>query len=216
MEGERSESGGRAWGLATGQPALFQRLVALPRPALAALAFASVLIVYGNLVSALPEAASERYEWALILGNLSLMLVALLWAAKWPRLSLAEVGFAPRRLLASATWGLGLAALVIIPVVIYFTFPVGVPGGDIDYEGTSEESLGTFLLWALVTQPISTSLVEETAFRGILQALALRAYGLLRGILLVGLVFALWHLVVNFRTVQETSLADDVALTVLA
>lgn len=192
------------------------RRLSLARPLAPALAFALLLVLYGNGVSALPQGLRQDYDWALILVNLALMLLALLWAWGREKLSLADIGFVRRQAVRGALIGLALAAAVISPVVLYFLFPFGVREGAIDYERAQELSLGGFLLWALVKQPIGTSLFEETVFRGILQALMIRAQGVVRGILATAGTFALWHLVINFRTIQETNVGESAGLAALA
>jgi len=195
-----------------GEGALTRYRLSLRSPGAVPLALAASLLIYGNSLSALPE----RGLWLAEPANVAVLVVLVAWAMGRQGLSLAQIGLTARRLLPGLALGLGLAALVITPVVIYFAFPFGLPGGAIDYQGAEEFSLGSFLLWALLRQPIATSLFEETAFRGVLQALSIRAYGIGRGVLLVGVAFALWHLVINFRTVQDTSAAESVALAALA
>jgi membrane protease YdiL (CAAX protease family) len=68
----------------------------------------------------------------------------------------------------------------------------------------------------LVRQPLATSLFEELLFRGILQALAIRSWGVVRGVAWVSLAFALWHLVVNYRTIRATAVGHVPALFWLA
>ena len=206
--------GERKASLVQREGALLRYRLLVPPHAVAALALAGLLLVYGNGISALPSRGP--YDWPAELANVILMVPLVAWAIRGEGLSLAQLGMTASRLLPSLALGLGLAALVITPVVIYFAFPFGLPGGSIDYEGAEDLSLGSFLVWALLRQPIATSLFEETAFRGVLQATSIRAYGVVRGVLLVAVTFALWHLVINFRTVQDTSAGESVGLAVLA
>lgn len=187
-----------------------RRLLSLPLPrpspaAVGALAFGAALVTYGNIVSALPKSVTQTWDWAFILGGFVGMLLSIGWAVRLQGLPLAEIGLAAHRLGRSALVGLAVGAVVILPVVLYFIFPVGVPGGSIDYEGAKEATLGSFLVWALVRQPLGTSIFEETMFRGILQGLSVQAFNLWRGLLVTALAFALWHIVINYRTVQETN-----------
>ena len=202
-----------------------QRLAVLHRPAgrrsavswaAPAIGFAALLVVYGNAVSAFPEGVHDDYGWAFILVGLATMLLAIAWALTWPGLSLREMGVTREGARRGGLIGLGVAAVVILPVVIYFVFPIGVSEGSIQYGGAADQSLGSFLLWALLLQPIGVSLFEETMFRGVLQGLSVRAYGLVRGILFSAVTFALWHLVINFRTVRDTNVGDSVGLAVAA
>ncbi len=177
------------------------------------LAFTVLLLAYGNAVSAVSGDTSG--EWAFIGASLSLMAVALAWAHRrglsWREVGLADPAW-PRHLLL----GVAVGGLVILPVVAYFAAPVGVPGGEIGYAEAERATLGSLLLWALVRQPLGVSLFEETMFRGLMQALAVRAWGLWRGVGFVAAAFALWHLVVNYRTVQETNIAREPVLAALA
>lgn len=204
-----------------------ERLSSLERPAVGrrrrpisaaaeALAFAAFLVVYGNAVSAFPEGVHEDYAWAFVLVGLAAMLLAIVWALRWAGLSLKDIGITRVGAQRGALIGLGVAALVILPVVIYFAFPIGVSQGSIEYEGAEDLTLGSFLLWALVRQPIGVSLFEETMFRGLLQGLSLRAYGMVKGILLSAVAFGLWHLVINFQTVRDTNVGDSIGLAVAA
>jgi len=174
-------------------------------------------VVYGNAVSTFPEGAREDYAWAFVLVGLATMLLAVFWALRWAGLSLKEIGITRLGAQRGALIGLGVAALVILPVIIYFMFPLGLSEGSIQYTGSAaDRSLGSFLLWALLRQPIGVSIFEETMFRGVLQGLSLRSYGLVRGILFSAVTFALWHLVINFRTVRDTNVGDSVGLAVAA
>ncbi|MFQ5880653.1 MAG: CPBP family intramembrane glutamic endopeptidase, partial [Dehalococcoidia bacterium] len=56
----------------------------------------------------------------------------------------------------------------------------------------------------------------ETVFRGILQAKMTVALSARRGIAATAVAFALWHLVINYRTIQETNVASSAALASLA
>ncbi|MFQ6020255.1 MAG: hypothetical protein ACE5KW_05820, partial [Dehalococcoidia bacterium] len=168
----------------------FRRLLLSPSAA-RAVGFAVLLVAYGNLVSAFPEDARGDYDWAFILGSLALMVAAVAWVRGSAGLTLADIGITFAGVRRGALVGAGIAAVVVLPVVLYFAFPVGLPGGSVDYEGVEGLSLGSFLLWALLRQPLGVSIFEETMFRGVLQALSVRAYGLWRGILLGAVAFAL-------------------------
>lgn len=181
-----------------------------------AIGFAALLVVYGNAASAFPEGAREDYGWAFLLAGLVTMLLAIAWALRWAGLSLRDMGITQEGVHRGSLIGLGVAAVVILPVVIYFVFPIGVSEGSIQYSDAADRSLASFLLWALLRQPIGVSLFEETMFRGVLQGLSVRAYGLVRGILFSAVTFALWHLVINFRTVRDTNVGDTIGLAVAA
>jgi len=179
------------------------------------LAFGLALVALGNLVSALPEGVREGGNWGLTGAKLALLALAVIWATGPAGLSLEEIGLWDRGWWRHGLAGMSVGAAVIAPVVAYLLFPLGLPGGEVDYQGVEEMGLGSFLLWALVRQPLATSLFEEVMFRGILQGLAVRAWGVLRGVAWVALAFALWHLVINYRTLAETSLGGEPLLFAL-
>ena len=180
-----------------------------------AIALAALLVAYGNLVSLSPAEVRQRFDWAYILGNLAMMALLLAWAKWCWRLSPLAIGLTRRRAVRSALQGSALAALVSVPVVLFFAFPLVVEE-PIQYEAAEEMSVGGFLLWALLKQPLGTALFEEVAFRGVLQARLTEVLSLRRGIAATAFAFALWHLVINYRTIQETNVGDSAALAALA
>ncbi len=190
--------------------------VALARQGALPLAFGLALATLGNVISALPERVRDEGDWALMGVKLVLLALALLWAVGWAHLGLRDIGFGEEGWWRHALLGVGVGAAVIAPVAAYLLFPLGLPGGEVGYEEVEELGVGSFLLWALVRQPLATSLFEETMFRGILQALAIRAWGPMAGVGWVAVSFALWHLVINYQTIQETAVGDDFPLFVLA
>lgn len=190
-------------------PAVLLRLprgarLALPLPLLG---FTALLLAYGNAISAVSGDTSS--EWAFIGLGLALMALAVVWARRWQGLSLREAGLADPAWMRHLVLGAGIGGLLILPVVIYFLVPVGVPGGEIGYEEAERATIGSLLVWALVRQPLGVSLFEEVMFRGVMQGLAVRTWGTTAGVAFVAAAFALWHLVVNYCTVQETNIAQE-------
>lgn len=184
------------------------------RTAAAALVLAGMLVLFGNGLSALPESFYEH--WGVSLGKVSLLLPLLLWAVRVERLSAQELGFARGSLVRSALLGGVLAVLLSVPIILYFAFPLVVAEGQIEYEGVADETVGSLLLWALIQQPLGTAVFEEVSFRGVLQALAIRPFGAVRGVTLTAATFTLWHAVINYRTLQQTNVGDDPLLAGLA
>ncbi|HXG35597.1 MAG TPA: hypothetical protein VNL15_01365, partial [Dehalococcoidia bacterium] len=144
----------------------------------AAIVFALALVTYGNVYSALPANVREPYDWLFITLGFVLILPATLWVAT-QGISYSDIGLRTTRPYKELLVGLAVGAVVILPVVVYFLFPWGLPGGDIDYEGSKESTLGSFMVWAFLRQPLGTSIFEEVMFRGILLALSMRAFGLM-------------------------------------
>ena len=184
------------------------------RQAIALLLLAGALVLLGNGFSALPKDLQEH--WAVYPGKAFFLATLLLWLSRMEGLGLERLGLTGHRLFRSAGIGAGLAALVSVPVVLYFLFPIGVAGGSIDYQAMEEETVASFLVWALFQQPLGTAVFEEVLFRGGLQALAVRAFDTGRGIGATAATFMLWHIVINYRTVQETNVGDDALLAGLA
>jgi MYXO-CTERM domain-containing protein len=185
----------------------------LPLP-LPLLAFTALLLAYGNSVSAASGDTSS--EWAFIALGLALMALALAWARRACGLSWQQIGLADRAWPRHLALGVATGGLVILPVLLYFLAPFGVPGGEIGYDEAERATTGSLLVWALVRQPLGVSIFEEVMFRGVMQALATRAWGVWRGVAFVAVAFSLWHLVVNHRTIQQTNIGQEAALAALA
>lgn len=199
-----------------------QRVAAIERPlevgrqAWPALGFAAFLALYGNVHLLLPHDLVSPFDWAFVLRNAVIAAAALAWAIAVQRLSLTDLGLTTRNLAPSASAGAAVTLVVVVPAILYFLFPVGVPGGDIDYEQVQGRSTASFLTWALLRFPTHTAVFEEVMFRGVLQALGIRAFGVARGILLSAFTFAAWHIVVDYQTQSDTNVADSPAFFALA
>ncbi len=195
---------------------LAQRTYAPARPWLAVVAFAALLVAYNNLLFALPGDLAFPRTWVLYSRAVLLPLAAVAWAVRVEGFRPAELGITIRNIGPSAATGLAAAVVVGVPAVLYLLFPIGVSEGSLDYHRASHHNLGTFLFWAMVRYPLSAALFEEVLFRGVLLALALRAFGSARGIVLSASAFAAWHIVVNYTTIGDSSVADDAAIFALA
>jgi membrane protease YdiL (CAAX protease family) len=180
-----------------------------------AVALALLIIAYGNLVSLPPDGLRTGFGWAFILGSLTFLALLILWAVRIEGMSLPTLGITSANAGRSALLGGALGAVVILPVVLYFIFPLGLDDG-IGYENLEEETWGGFLLWAFVNQPVGTAFFEEVLFRGVLLAKMTVAWGQRQALVASSLTFALWHLVINFRTIQNTDVASPAALAALA
>jgi membrane protease YdiL (CAAX protease family) len=194
---------------------LGRAITTLNRDAVGALALAALIIAYGNVVSLRPDAWREDYGWAFIAGSLAFVALLLAWLARSSGVSLADIGLTRANTGRSAIVGAGLATAITLPVVIYFTFPFGVEGG-IDYEDVEEKTWGGFLLWAGVKEPLGTAFFEEALFRGALLAKMTLAWGARWALVASSLTFALWHLIISYRTIQDTNAAEPALLASLA
>jgi membrane protease YdiL (CAAX protease family) len=184
-------------------PVLARAIPTMGRDAAIAVALALVIITYGNLVSLPPDGVRTGFGWAFVSGSLGFLALLVLWAVRVGGMPLSTLGIISANAGRSALVGAALGAVVILPVVLYFAFPLGLDNG-IDPEGVREETWGGFLSWALVHQPLGTSLFEEVLFRGVLLAKMTVAWGQRQALVASSLTFALWHLVINFRTIHGT------------
>jgi len=188
----------------------------LPRfardPALrSALLLSVLLLLYGNLTSL---AEPERREDFLLYSNLGLLSLLLLWC-RWAGFTTADLGLAVARVKASALWGVALGLVLALPLVAFIAlapFLTGEPvrAGEIDDLSGSEMAIRLAF-----RVPVGTALFEEVAFRGILYATWLRATDLRRTVLGTGVVFALWHTVITFRSVTEAQVVESAPLVAL-
>ena len=185
------------------------------RPWLPAAAFAAVLVAYNNVVFAVPGLAFPP-DWLFYPRALLLPLAAVVWAVRWQGLSLTGLGLTTRNLAGSAAAGLAAAVVITVPAVLYFLFPIGVSGGEIDYENFADDSVGEFAFWAAVRYPIHAAVFEEVLFRGVLLAMALRSFGPARGTVFSAAAFAAWHVAVDYDTMADSNVADDAAFFVFA
>jgi membrane protease YdiL (CAAX protease family) len=187
----------------------------LSRDAAGALALAALIVAYGNTVSLRPDGWREDYGWAFIAGSVTFVALLLVWLVRSSGVSLADVGLTWNNAGRSALVGAGLASAIILPVVAYFAFPIGVEDG-IEYQDMEEKTWGGFLLWAGVKEPLGTAFFEEALFRGVLLAKMTLAWGARWALGASSLTFALWHLVISYRTIQDTNASEPALLAVLA
>jgi membrane protease YdiL (CAAX protease family) len=189
---------------------------ALPRlardPALrSALLVSVLLLLYGNLTS-LSE--SERREGFLLYGNLALLALLLLWA-RWAGFSLAELGLAGAHARASALRGIVLGLALAVPPVAFIALAPFVTGEPVQAGEINDLSGSEMALRLAFRVPVGTALFEEVAFRGVLYASWLRATDLRRTVLGTGVVFALWHVVITFKSVAESEVVEGAPLIAL-
>jgi membrane protease YdiL (CAAX protease family) len=196
-------------------PVLARPIPVIGRNAAIAVALALLIIAYGNLISLPPDGVRTDFDWALTPGSLVVLGLLVLWAVRIEGMPLPTLGITSANAGRSALVGAILGAVVILPVVLYFVFPLGLADG-IDPEEAREETWGGFLAWALVHQPLGTAFFEEVLFRGVLLAKMTVAWGQRQALVASSLTFALWHLVINFRTIQGTEVASPAALAAVA
>jgi membrane protease YdiL (CAAX protease family) len=187
------------------------------RPWLAAVAFAAVLVAYNNLLFGLPgDSLAFPPDWLLFPRAVLLPLAAVAWAVRWQGFSLLDLGLTGRGLGRGAGIGLAAAVAIAVPAVFYFLFPIGVSGGEIEYENFANDSVGEFVFWAAVRYPVHAAVFEEVLFRGVLLALALRSFGATGGVVFSAAAFAAWHVAVDYDTMADSNVADNAAFFAFA
>lgn len=199
----------------SGPPAVARALPTARRETAVAVVLSLLIIAYGNFISLRPDAVRIDYVWAFILGNLAFVGLLLVWLTRAEGVSLAAVGLSSENAGRSALTGAALATAAITPVVLFFAVSHAL-GKGFGYEDVEETSWGGFFLWAGLKQPVGTSFFEELLFRGVLLAKMSVAWGQRRALLASSAVFALWHLVISFRTIQDTNMASSAGLALVA
>jgi membrane protease YdiL (CAAX protease family) len=183
------------------------------RPWVVPVAFAAALVLYNNLLYALPGDLSFPRDPVFYPRALLVPALAVVWAVRAQGLTLDDLGITTRNVRRSATIGLAAAIAITVPAVLFFLFPVGV--GEIEYTAFADDSVGEFTLWSAVRYPLSAAVFEEVLFRGVLLALALRAFGA-GAVPFTAVVFAGWHICVNYVTMGDSAVADDAVMFGLA
>jgi len=179
--------------------------------AIATIALAAALVLFGNAFSAMPVELHDHP--AAVAAKVIVAVVVVAATVAFARVSLRDAGICRDGCIRGLALGSLLALALAVPIVVYFAFPIGMPGREIEYGAVSDRSTASFLVWMLVTLPLATALFEEVAFRGCLQGVAVRAYGTILGIAIMAMAFTLWHGVINFRTIQSTNAAGGMALS---
>jgi membrane protease YdiL (CAAX protease family) len=170
-----------------------------------ALLCAVVLAGYGNGFSALAPAAPARWRTAAAVGGpLGLLAFAVGWHCWGDGRPLAAMGLHRQGWRGGVVWG-GLAgAGMAVPPVVWFRWPRGAPLRVAEVDAVAPTA---FLIRVLVTTPVLVALVEEVAFRGLLQDKLQRALPdrPAASLVLSSLAFAAWHVTVNLRTLRATN-----------
>ena len=177
----------------------------------AALLVSVVLLLYSNLTSLLEPA---RREDLLLYSNLGLLAVLLLWARR-AGFTVRELGLAGAQVRASSLWGILLGLVLAVPPVAFIVLAPFVTGEPVQAGEINDLSGSEMALRLAFRVPVVTTLFEEVTFRGVLYASWLRATELRRTVLGTGVVFALWHVVITFKSVAESEVVEAAPLIAL-
>jgi len=171
------------------------------------LAFAALLVVWGNAVNYFVQPMLPGGDWAAVAWGAALVAVSVLVARRLRADTGARLGDV-RVALAAAVVGLvaaviGVAILRLGPIV-----------GPVVYRPLFTASDRDLAIHIALFLPLAAVIPEEIAFRGALLGAYLRA-GMRRSLIVSSTAFALWHVAVLYLTLLQTSLAGS-ALSWLA
>jgi membrane protease YdiL (CAAX protease family) len=170
----------------------------------AALLLSVLLLLYSNLTSLVEPASREDL---LLYSNLGLLALLLVWARR-AGFTLPELGLAGAQARASALWGIALGLVLALLPVAFIALAPFVTGEPVQAGEINDLSGSEMALRLAFRVPVGTALFEEVAFRGVLYASWLRATDLRRTVLSTGIVFALWHVVITFKTVTGSEVVE--------
>jgi len=168
----------------------------------------AVAIILANNLATLWAGGDPARAHTLDLAKVGLWAAVVAWSLGAARLSLEDLGFRRGRVLSSVGWGLGAGVGLAIPALVFFTFPLVLPG-PVQYAGYRDIDLGGLAALLVPRFLLSTALLEETLFRGLLQFQAVRALGAVRGIALSCAFFIVWHVAADYQALDNTDLTGS-------
>lgn len=170
-----------------------------------AIGLSLILVLVSNSTAFLIYVAGADRRLLYLPSALVLLAAALWWARHSARVSWPEMGLGHAHWKQGAFIGaaMGLGASLLLIILLAIPFPLRQPVRYLEIQNL--DAVG--LLWRLgVELTFATVLTEEFLFRGILQALFRRALRTRQALIATGVVFALWHLVINASSVQQNPL----------
>jgi len=172
-----------------------------------ALLFAAVLVGWGNLAGALLSTTAQLPggSWPFVVAGIALVLVSLVFA-RWMSIGPADFGLRGDHLRGALVGGmLGLLAAIVGTGLLRGVAPLLV-GQSVEYAPLTTIAAVGLAQHTAFFLPLGDIFPEEVAFRGALLGGLLRADRSGTAVLLAGGVFALWHLVVLYKTLDLTTL----------
>jgi tRNA pseudouridine32 synthase/23S rRNA pseudouridine746 synthase len=169
---------------------------------------------YGNVVALVVGTVTPQPGWLGVPFAGLLVGLVLAWSRWVERLTLAELGLAPRHWVRSAGLGLLVALGAALPAIVFLRFPPLV-GQAVEYAPVGSLSREALLWRTFVWMPLDTAIPEEVAFRGVLLGALRRPLANVPAALVSAVVFTVWHTVVVTRTVALTNLQAQPVLATL-
>jgi membrane protease YdiL (CAAX protease family) len=158
-------------------------------------------LVAANLARSTLVPESVHLAYNLMIG------VAALLIGRYAAMTVPELGLARQHVAAGLRLGGATAAVVIAVVAIAALVPSLADAFD---DSRVDVGVAELLLNVIVVIPIGTVLVEELAFRGVLQALLVRLTSTGWAIAWGALLFGLWHVFPAWRADSDNEALEDV------
>ena len=167
----------------------------------------AILILYANTRAFVSlyffEVSAETF---LTMVSLGMALLVVLWAMKVDGLSLSAIGLTPEGAWEKTVLGFLFGMALVAPALAFLASPPpGMP--DITLTAVDDMNRGDLLYQIAFRIPLGTVIIEEVAFRGAIQGNLRRYVSVRSAILLSTLIFAFWHLTVNYHILQLTSVS---------
>lgn len=160
-----------------------------------------VLLVAVNLIREYGPARS-----GVIVGPIAA--IALIALSRRRGLTWSDLGLSRR------TWAKGglIAAVAVLAVAVVYAVAAVLPLTRVAFlDSRYQLPLGRALITALVVIPLGTVLVEEIAFRGVLQGMMARHRGIGWGLGLPSALFGLWHILPSLGLSRANPAVGDLA-----
>lgn len=176
------------------------------------LAVAVLVLVAANVLD-------DRVDPGLSLPVNVAAVALLLLLARWDGLTAVDVGLGRGRVGRGLRWAGAGAGIVLAVYLVALLVP---SGREAFLDQRANLSVRSGLYQALLHVPLSTVMVEEVAFRGVLLAMAARRWGTRAAVLSSSLLFGLWHVLPSAAAARANPVIERVigsggaALTVWA
>jgi membrane protease YdiL (CAAX protease family) len=167
--------------------------------------FVAALTVLNNLGLAWAFAGAGRRLTLDVLQTL-LLVAVLLWAVKVEGQSLAQLGFRLGNVKRDLAWGVAAGVGMAILACVFFALPL-VASPPVRYSGYATLDIGGALAVVGGRLLLTHALLEETLFRGLIQPRAVGWLGLAHGSAVTSAIFVIWHPVLTWVAIVQTTLA---------
>ncbi len=179
--------------------------------------YAAVLVVWGNLASALlgPSARLPGGSWAFVMSGAALIGVSLLFA-RATGLDRGALGLASAGVRGAAMAAAAAAVVALVAVALLRWVVPAIVGVELDYVPLARVTPIELGLHVMFFLPLGAVVPEELAFRGVLLGALTRGPGMRTGVAVSAAAFALWHAAVVVVTIGETTLGPASSWSVAA